>query len=201
MSKVTTAHVQARIDSILDAAMPLFATKGIERTTMQEIASDAGLSTGAVYRYFPGKEQLLEAVFNRSIERERALFARASAEAPTRLDALARVGEAAIERSDRVSSGYLQMELALAAQRDPTGIGARVAAMRLEIISLIERELVTAAERREIAADIDLRSLAVALAALVPGLETLKASLGEQVSTASVLNVLGDLLRRTSRTT
>ena len=41
MVRVTQAHIDAREDSIVESALGLFARKGIERTTMQEIATDA----------------------------------------------------------------------------------------------------------------------------------------------------------------
>jgi len=49
MTKVTQAHIAARTGDILDAATRLFATKGIDATTMQEIAAEAGISAGAIY--------------------------------------------------------------------------------------------------------------------------------------------------------
>ena len=42
MVRVTQAHIDAREDSIVEAALVLFARKGIERTTVQEIAAVKG---------------------------------------------------------------------------------------------------------------------------------------------------------------
>ena len=44
---------------ILDTALSLFATKGYEKTTMREIAAEAGCSLGLTYRYFNSKEELV----------------------------------------------------------------------------------------------------------------------------------------------
>ena len=44
---------------ILDTALDLFATKGYEKTTMREIAAEAGCSLGLTYRYFASKEELV----------------------------------------------------------------------------------------------------------------------------------------------
>jgi AcrR family transcriptional regulator len=47
---------------ILDAARRVFARDGFVRARMLDIAQEAGLSLGAVYRYFENKERLFEAL-------------------------------------------------------------------------------------------------------------------------------------------
>ena len=58
MVKVSDAHLEARKRSILDAACRVFSQKGIELATMAEVAAVAGISPGAIYRYFENKEEL-----------------------------------------------------------------------------------------------------------------------------------------------
>ena len=41
------------------AAAKVFAERGFDQTTMQDLAGSMGLATGAVYHYFGSKEQLL----------------------------------------------------------------------------------------------------------------------------------------------
>jgi AcrR family transcriptional regulator len=41
------------------AAAKVFAQRGYDRTTMQDLAASMGLATGALYHYFGSKEQLL----------------------------------------------------------------------------------------------------------------------------------------------
>jgi len=60
--RVSREHVDARRREILGAAFRCFARKGVHGTTMREIADEAGLSAGALYRYFAGKEALFEAL-------------------------------------------------------------------------------------------------------------------------------------------
>ena len=43
---------------ILEQAEKIFATKGFHETTMAEIAGASGFSTGSLYHFFSGKEQL-----------------------------------------------------------------------------------------------------------------------------------------------
>lgn len=62
MPRVPQAHFDARRREILVAAHRCFARRGFHETTMQEIADEAGLSAGALYRYFNGKEDLVQAL-------------------------------------------------------------------------------------------------------------------------------------------
>lgn len=79
MAKVTQEHVDARLESIRKAAITMFVKRGVEGATMQDIAGEAGLSAGAIYRYYPSKEHLLRAVWDGCIEETRALFERSAA--------------------------------------------------------------------------------------------------------------------------
>lgn len=72
MPKVSQAHRDARRNQILDAATACFAEHGIGDTTMARICKAAGLSAGAVYGHFKGKDEILHAVYDRSIQSNRA---------------------------------------------------------------------------------------------------------------------------------
>lgn len=52
------AERKARIDQILRAARNIFLKKGYWGATMRDIANEAELSTGAVYFYFEGKNEI-----------------------------------------------------------------------------------------------------------------------------------------------
>jgi AcrR family transcriptional regulator len=52
---------------ILDAALAVFAERGLS-ATMDEIAAAAGVGIGTVYRRYPDKERLIEALFHQRIE-------------------------------------------------------------------------------------------------------------------------------------
>jgi AcrR family transcriptional regulator len=51
---------------ILDAALELFRTKGFEEATMRDIAAAAGVATGAAYYYYPSKDAIVLAFYQRS---------------------------------------------------------------------------------------------------------------------------------------
>jgi AcrR family transcriptional regulator len=59
MARVSQEHLDARRRQILEGAARCFARDGFHRTTMQDILRETGLSAGAVYRYFPGKDAII----------------------------------------------------------------------------------------------------------------------------------------------
>jgi AcrR family transcriptional regulator len=44
---------------IIEAAQRLIACQGVEKTSMRDIAEEAGMTTGAIYYYYKSKEELL----------------------------------------------------------------------------------------------------------------------------------------------
>ena len=51
-------RIQYRAQKILEAAMELFCEKGIEETSIDEIAERAGVGSATIYRYYETKAQL-----------------------------------------------------------------------------------------------------------------------------------------------
>lgn len=58
----TASGPEQRRQQILNAAVACFARKGFHQTTMADIAREAGVSDGLAYRYFSGKEEIIETV-------------------------------------------------------------------------------------------------------------------------------------------
>ena len=57
-----------REDGLLDAATRLISRVGFDKTTVAEIAAEAGVSKGAVYLHFESKDALLEALILRELQ-------------------------------------------------------------------------------------------------------------------------------------
>jgi TetR/AcrR family transcriptional regulator, cholesterol catabolism regulator len=60
-SKSRKAQAEESRLRILDTALLVFSEKGFAQTTIKDLADAAGTSSGLIYHYFPGKEELLEA--------------------------------------------------------------------------------------------------------------------------------------------
>jgi TetR/AcrR family acrAB operon transcriptional repressor len=66
MARRTKEEAAATRDSILDAAEKLFVEQGVSRTTLQHIASAAGVTRGAIYWHFDDKGALFNAMMERA---------------------------------------------------------------------------------------------------------------------------------------
>ncbi|GAA2641079.1 TetR/AcrR family transcriptional regulator [Paractinoplanes durhamensis] len=62
MPRVSEEHLTARREQILAAARTCFLSKGLHNTSMQDLIQEAGLSVGAVYRYFKSKHEIINAI-------------------------------------------------------------------------------------------------------------------------------------------
>lgn len=62
MPKVSEAHKEAVRRRIVDAAIVCLERNGFQDVTTRDILTEAGLSTGTFYNYFPSKEHLYEAL-------------------------------------------------------------------------------------------------------------------------------------------
>lgn len=76
---------------ILDAAERCFVRSGFHRTTMQDVAAEAGMSPGNLYRYFPSKDAMVAGL----AERDRAQIARDFATVEGAQDFMAALGHLA----------------------------------------------------------------------------------------------------------
>ena len=61
---------------LLDAAARLFTQAGFDKTTVADVAAEAGVSKGAVYLHFESKDALLEALILREMQAYAAKWAR-----------------------------------------------------------------------------------------------------------------------------
>jgi AcrR family transcriptional regulator len=60
--KITAERREARREQVLEAARACLQEYGLEAVSMEVIIARSGLSTGAVYGYFKGKDQIINAV-------------------------------------------------------------------------------------------------------------------------------------------
>ncbi|SHO49914.1 TetR family transcriptional regulator [Desulfopila aestuarii] len=64
MARKTKEEALKTRETIIDAAVRVFSVQGISRTTLTEIATEAGVTRGAIYWHFKNKEDLLEVLWD-----------------------------------------------------------------------------------------------------------------------------------------
>lgn len=65
MARRTKEEAERTYHALLDAAAALFMRHGVARTTLVDVAADAGMTRGAVYHHFSSKERLVMALWER----------------------------------------------------------------------------------------------------------------------------------------
>src|ERR1035441_2801659 len=63
---------QHTVQRVLDAASSLLEQMPLEDVTTTRVATEAGLSIGALYRFFPDKQTIIDAIAVRHVEQFRA---------------------------------------------------------------------------------------------------------------------------------
>src|SRR5579862_3607008 len=77
MAKTTPSRAdraKLREQQILDAAKACFSRIGFHSTSMAQIAAQAQMSVGQIYRHFAGKEALIEGIVQEDVSRQLALM-------------------------------------------------------------------------------------------------------------------------------
>ena len=108
----------AKREAILRAAEACFLEKGFHGTGMAEICKAAGMSPGALYRYFPSKEAIIEGIADEERDETAGLFAAIEAAD----DIVAELVSALTEVMTAVSDpdyGRIALEIAAEAGRNP----------------------------------------------------------------------------------
>jgi TetR/AcrR family transcriptional regulator, repressor for uid operon len=201
MAKVTQAHIDARRAEILEAATELFADKGIEHTTMQEIATRAGISAGSIYHYFSDKDALLETALQEQQRQTMERFAAAESTHSSPLEALLDVGSQALTELCSRQQVILHLETMLAGARNPDAFTAAHRAVHEDVVALIRRLVYAAQDAGEIAADLDPQMLALLCNATVAGIEVSFLEIDAKVDPRAPLQLLAEILKRSAPST
>lgn len=167
MSRVTMEHVEARKRSILEAAQKVFARKGIQAATMAEIAELAGLSAGAIYRYYESKEALAASCMGEGVEIMTAEWRQLVEDAVDPIQAFIAISEGAfaeLEQEGADDISRIMLEEALAASRgyDP-GVTAASRRSRATVVAGLQGALQRAQDAGQLPRDVDCHHLGQAL--------------------------------------
>ncbi len=187
-------------ERLLSAARTVFARRGYHAASVEEVAAEAGFSTGALYSNFDGKEDLFLVLMEREIDehsREIAAAVRDRASVAERAEGGARQWMTMIEREPDVL--LLFMEFWAYGVRDPQvrpKVAARFAQIRAELTRLIAEGV------REFDLELALPAehLALAIDALADGIARHRLADPEAVPDELMGQVLTLLLGAVTRT-
>jgi AcrR family transcriptional regulator len=173
---VTTLHPESQAEHepqadrrarILNAAERCFARAGFHRTTMQDIAAEARMSPGNLYRYFASKDAMAAGI----AERDRAQVANdfnSLIGSEDFVESFHRLGRKHFEEKPR-EKAILCLEIWAEATRNAT-FAAVTEEFERDVITRLEMLFAGAQQRGIIAPGVDLRSLAVVVSTLADGL-------------------------------
>jgi AcrR family transcriptional regulator len=168
LAKVSDAHLEARRRSILDAATRVFSEKGVELATMAEVAAEAGISPGAIYRYFENKDELARGCMSESSDAIEEAWERlpnpGTASPMDDFGELARLTFAKLNSPASRTDTKLSLEQILLMARDEgSPVTKEFGKNFLSVIDGIEARLKLAQEHGQLRKDIDTRTVAGAL--------------------------------------
>lgn len=184
-SPATQRQSDRRTD-ILDAAERCFARSGFHRASMQDICSEAQMSPGNLYRYFPSKEALIAGICERNRADAVASFALVD-HAPSFFDGLA--GLARHHLVDRTDAEVALCAEIMAESRRHPDIAKLYQTIEGDIKQRIAAMLRSGAARGEIRDDIDFDAAAAVLMVLGDGMSW-RRSVDPQFNAESALPVI-----------
>ena len=166
--RVSEEHLTARREQILAAARVCFLSKGLHNTSMQDLIQQAGLSVGAVYRYFKSKNEIVSAIAAGVVGGIRQHFDEVAARRLPLADSIDLMLDAVEVQLGPGGNLPIALQVWAEATLDPA-IGEivreRYEGLRASVRTIVEH----AVESGELPADTDRDGVTAAVYALVPG--------------------------------
>jgi len=170
--RVSAAHEQEVRDRILSAAARVFSQKGYHSSTIADIVRESGLSVGAIYSHFSGKDELIRLTCDELATRGLDELAHRLAPARTTAERLAIAVALYVETIDDYDGDPGQVSLVQAwaeADREP-GVREMLAARRERLAGAGQLLLRQGVLAGELPAGLDVDAVTRGLLALLDGL-------------------------------
>lgn len=167
LQDVQDTSIADRRSRILDAAERCFVRAGFHRTTMQDVAAEAGMSPGNLYRYFPSKDAIVIGL----TERDRADVAKDFAAFDAGQDfmaAFAKLGRRHFAEEPR-EKAIMCLQIWAESARNPS-FASVCAEFEGFVIARLSEVLRRAVDRGEIAPTVDPDAVARIISTLADGL-------------------------------
>ena len=182
MPKISDERKTERREQILEGARRCFAEHGYEGATVVRLEREIGLSRGAIFNYFPSKEELFVELAVRDNARMSEVWIS---------DGLAAVVRAVVELDPAWLSVYL--ELFRRVRNDPA-FRARIEERQKEVAPANRARIEEAQRNGEFRDDITAKELGTFVNLVLNGLALQRAGDDELPSTELVLSLLDDAI-------
>ena len=174
MARKTKEEAQETRCAILDAAIQIFSVRGVSRTSLADIAEEAGVTRGAIYWHFANKADLLNALWDQMLlPYEEITRASENSDEPDPLGKMKTLFimlfNGFIEDPRRKQLFRILLDKCEAVE-DTGDIHLRRVSCHLDGFSRIETVLRNAAARGQIPADTDVRLGSIAVISYIDGL-------------------------------
>ncbi|WP_419663753.1 transcriptional regulator, TetR family [Desulfosarcina variabilis str. Montpellier] len=134
--KLRKAERETRKNLIIDAALELFSQKEFHKIGMRDIAKRAGISAAAIYRYFPGRDDIFVEALVRHMQTVERMFEKKVASGQTSLEELAM---ASVDYLLENESVFQMMGHFMITGQIQTKAMERYNAMQRQFLNLLER--------------------------------------------------------------
>ncbi len=173
MPKVVPEYKEEAKSRILEAANKVFAERGYHEATMDDVAKRLGVSKGAIYLYFPSKEDLFEAMCKTAPQAFKEILFSSFRDEANPVESATQFFDKMLKLS--ASNLGLSFEILSEASRNPS-LKRILKQNHQEYEKVLTGFLEDGRKMRIVGDSLDIRPLANALIALWNGLETLLVS-------------------------
>lgn len=153
---------------ILSAARTCFARAGFHGASMQQVCAEARMSPGALYRYFPSKESIIEAIAEEERMKASAVMAVFHTEG-TLVDRIMATAEAHYQLMKTPGRGALMFEVCSESMRS-SNVGERFRCIETDIRGELFEAIAAAQARGEVDPTVDAAAAVTILLAIGDGL-------------------------------
>ena len=188
---------EATKERIAAAGLKLFSHKGLAATSIQDIASAAGVSVGLMYHYYKSKEdlfnELVEVTVTSASESIKALFQQEPLSPAEKIKIFSEEVLTDIKRGDSISQYYMLMVLAALAEDIPEK-AAKISEEGFAPFDYLAKAILEGQRLGEIKPG-DPYEIAMTYFALIQGLAIYKLTLGDRFIAPKVELLTGLLLQ------
>jgi AcrR family transcriptional regulator len=173
LAKRKEAERRARIETILRAGRKLFLKKGYSNTTMRDICQASELSTGAVYFYFKGKDEIYARICEESFHILLEMFKNAVKDLPSPMDRLHSLKAAYLKFYSRCNDRWLMLNSGFRNASLAPELLDRIEQLDVQTLSVPHETVIDLLEEKGLSQQYDCMEITIALWASVEGLLTI----------------------------